>query len=165
MRKILFKAKREDNGEWITGGSIIQFLDNGEMSFYMPNFNEKCICVHDEKTDNIEKFEHGIFYKIKPETICQYTGINDKDGNQIFENDIVQYIHIKYPEPYLEPISIKPTKYKGNYKVEFVNTKFTYGLRLRKKSIHFPITKSSIDNHGVKIIGNIFDNPELLEEP
>lgn len=178
MREILFKAKSIDNSEWVKGyycqlpkmslGATI--VANGEMCAedvgdYIVEIKNK---QHGNFSDGfpLEVVESEI-YEVDSETLCQYTGIKDEDGNQIFENDIAQYIHLKYPEleyPRLEPISIKPTKYKGNYKVEFVNTKFTYGLRLRNKSIHFPITKSSIDNHGVKIIGNIFDNPELLEE-
>ena len=89
MKDILFRAKRLDNGEWVRGGSIITFLDNGVKSFYMPQFNEKCTCEHDEITDDILTFSDCRFHKVDPETICQYTDITDKGGNMIWENDIV----------------------------------------------------------------------------
>ena len=60
MREILFKAKRLDNGEWVSGGSLITFFDNGVKSFFMPQFNEKCTCEHDEKTDD----KYNVFISI-----------------------------------------------------------------------------------------------------
>ena len=179
MREILFKAKRTDNGEWVEGlyfkvpkdefGARV-ICENGILPNYLKPHDYYRYYIIQNNTEDNSKLYGTIAsdsHEIDLETLCQYTGIKDKDGNRIFENDIVQYNHRKYPEleyPHSEPVSIKPTKYKRNYKVEYVNTKFTYGLRLRNKSIHFLITKSSIDNHGAKIIGNIFDNPELLEE-
>lgn len=178
MREILFKAKSIDNSEWVKG----YYCQLPKMSLGATIVANREMCAEDvgDYIVEIKNKQHGNFsdgfplevveseiYEVGSETLCQYTGIKDEDGNRIFENDIVQYNHRKYPEleyPHSEPVSVNPTKYKRNYKVEYVNTKFTYGLRLRNKSIHFPITKSSIDNHGVKIIGNIFDNPELLEE-
>ena len=46
--------------------------------------------------------------------------------------------------------------------VEFINTYVTYGLRLRNGSIHFPFKKATALQHEAEVIGNIYDNPELL---
>lgn len=73
MREILFKAKRLDNGKWVEG-------------YYWTNlFNNHFIRIAQDKTGKftIDDFE------IDPNTLCQFTGLTDKDGNKIWENDIV----------------------------------------------------------------------------
>lgn len=99
---------------------------------------------------------------IDPETICWYTGMTDRNGNRIWEGDIVSCEHEKFQDTD-QWLSHGKIKYTRNYVVEFVNTGSNYGYRLRNKSIHFMLTGNVIYNHNVKVIGNVFDNPELLE--
>ena len=71
-REILFKAKRVDNNEWVEGDLI-----NGEPTL---------ILNHGEYSDgNYREFN------IHPETVCQFTGLLDKNGNKIFEGDIINF--------------------------------------------------------------------------
>ena len=67
MREILFKAKRVDNGEWVEG-------------YYMNRVNHEII---QEGT--------WIIWEVDKNTICQYTGLTDKNGNKIWENDIAKH--------------------------------------------------------------------------
>lgn len=73
MHEILFKAKRLDNGEWVKGHCWRDIFDQ---SFIMT------VLKHER---NAEVYNH----KIDPNTLCQFTGLTDRDGNKIWENDIV----------------------------------------------------------------------------
>ena len=77
MREILFRGKRTDNGEWVSGGSIVQGVEDGVRSAYMLQSNEKCTSIHGGWTDDILGFEDCRFYKVDGETICQFTGLKD----------------------------------------------------------------------------------------
>lgn len=160
----LYKAKRSDNGEWIIGGSIIQFLDDGERSVYMPMIHEKCICVHDEETDNILGFEECKFYKVDPETLCKYIGKDDKNGNKIFKNDRIQF----------EDVGEEGYEYKEGY--DFINTATVVWNNLRFELSDFGDSNSAVLDdmnnchedfsrifETCEVIGNIFDNLDLME--
>lgn len=130
MREILFRAKRTENGEWVEGqyAYILNPLtESGEPIKHL-------IC----NGTNIFNDE------IDPETLCQYTGLKDKNGNQIWENDIVKHEvsdtigTIKwYQEDYVgwcvDDIVIDEQQFTDEMWCE------------------------------CEVIGNIFDNPELLK--
>lgn len=160
MREILFRAKRIDNGEWVEGYYGIKGKGTDIENHYImvPTFQS-----------SIGNYDYMCYFTdvhIDSETLCQYTGLKDKNGNRIWENDIVSCEHEKYPEDNaleVYPLFPEPIKYKRNYAVEFINTGSSYGYRLRNKSIHFMLTGNVIQNHKIEVIGNIFDNPELLK--
>ena len=148
MREILFKAKRKDNGEWLIGGIIER-----DGKAYVVGISKRLII------DGIE---------VDANTICQYTGLTDKNGNKIWENDVVAFHHYEFGgfsgmDEYGFPILNHSKERVRNYAIEFVNTFCTYGLRFRNKSIHFPCKLSTLRMHDVEVIGNIFDNQELLK--
>ena len=90
MREILFKGKRLDNGEWLQGRSIIRFgFEDGSVEIYMAQNGEKIVTFEDED-ENIIAMHSGMFYKIDPETLCQWSGVKDKNGVEVFDGDIVE---------------------------------------------------------------------------
>lgn len=142
--RYLFKAK-DCNSIWRAG--LLIALQEGR-------------CAIEEKD--------GSKWACDSETLCQCTGLKDKNGKLIWENDIVRFKHEKFDfEDELEPFerTCLPSKkeYKRNYVVEFCNTPTHYGLRFRNGSIWFMVHKMTIVMHDTEVIGNIFDNAELLE--
>ena len=134
MREILFRAKRADNGEWVEGYFAIGkwYLDEKERYAILPI--DLCFYPHCEINEWIE---------IDPETVCQYTGLKDKNGKRIWENDIVSgYFNHKKITGFI--------KY-GSNAVYYIEREGSYGIHLDNSE------------DWLEVIGNIFDNPELLK--
>ncbi len=86
------------------------------------------------------------------------------NGKEIYEGDIVAFTHKKFSDD----VTVNPfhdiETYTRNYVVEYVNTYYKIGYRLRNKSIWFMISQSTLNNGNAVVIGNIYKQPELLQE-
>ena len=133
--RYLFKAKRIDNGEWVQGA-----LFNGE---------SHCIIGQEIKFSPYTEHECKIVgYEVDRDTICQCTGLKDKNGKMLWENDIlVGYLDDMYQEnaTYAQVIWDK----NGFYTKE----QYSDDISLMDE----------FDEKHFEVCGNIFDNPELLE--
>nr|DAH34040.1 MAG TPA: YopX protein [Caudoviricetes sp.] len=152
MREILFKAKRIDNGEWAEGyytecnGKTFIGID---ISIYSDIFEVFCTPV-------IRWFE------VDPKTICQFTGLYDKNGKKIWESDIISYQRDNDDCPFPN----KDTK-KRFGKVFYQGFRSTFAIGMGKngsRSINDDLWKYVQNGNRVEVIGNQFDNPELLQE-
>ena len=131
--KYLYKAKRKDNGEWMVG-------------FYTYIYKKHYIytgqLIRGGLYDIAERFE------VDPSTICRCTGLKDKNNRLIWENDIVK-------------------DDKGNLYKAFWQDNYYQFSWICIKSAKLPIGAKwslwNIKSFEIEVIGNIFDNPELLE--
>lgn len=136
MREILFKAKRLDNGEWVEGNLITN--EKNESKKYIGY-------IFDERNGVIEDFD---IVEVIPDTICQYTGLTDKNGKKIWENDILcGHLDEEYPE--------NITYEKVFWDVSGFCTKEECSVDIEPLDEWY--------EQYFEVCGNVFDNPELLE--
>ena len=135
MREILFKAKRKDNGEWVVG-------------YYMPRSNSP-----GKQRYYIIPLSQARWYEIDPNTICQYTGLTDKNSQKIWENDIISINAYSYYEPEDDYFGVVKYCEKDACWVLKNNERFNEII-----CECFGSYTTQMINHG-----NIFDNPDLLE--
>lgn len=124
MRETLFRGKRVDNGEWVYGDLL------------QPT-KEKILNIYEISDYNSLM---GDRHEVYPETVGQYTGLNDKNGKKIFEGDIIRS---NSERGYIE-------YYPNDCAFDVVDDHGFYWL----------ISEMS----NIEVIGNIHDNPELLKD-
>lgn len=123
--RYLYRAKRKSDKKWIYG-NLIQ-TDDGV--YIIQNYVPKHL---------IGK------YDVDPSTICQYTGLKDKNGKLIWEKDVVR----------CEVGTAEVIWDKSGWRTKWLKND------LWRKDLHYWTVENS---EGAEVIGNIFDNPELLE--
>jgi uncharacterized phage protein (TIGR01671 family) len=145
-REIIFKGKKVDNGEWIEGC----LFDNG-MSAEKRMFIGKLVISPYEGTACDKWSIEGIdFDEVDPDTICEYTGLTDKNGNRIWENDICDR-----KEPYPEIVKM----YSGDWTLDY---SYVFGKEFGSSYCNLGFYVN--ERNCVEVKGNIFDNPELVKE-
>ena len=129
MREILFRGKRLDNGEWVTGNLFVSDTDS------------RTHILIGSRIFTIE-------WEVDPSTIGQYTGLTDKNGKRIFDGDVAKVLQGKD----------KDIAYVGFENGAFMLYPKTGNIYERT------LWEYWYNDWDVEVIGNITDNPELLEK-
>ena len=136
MREHLYQGKRIDNGKWIQGDLLTNGIDY-----------ETAIRINDKTSS-----EYGQIIKVNPETVSEFTGQYDKNLRRVFEGNIVRYY--------------TGTNRASNKDIHLVV------FEQRGGSAYYGITIDPIETWQfclevpaklMEVIGNKWDNPELLE--
>ena len=145
MREILFHGKRVDNGEWVEGDLLQTRYHSGHIEYQI-----------------MPQTPVSSAHPVLPETVGQYTGLTDRNGKRIFEGDILK--GFEYPFC---------SNGEFNYFAEIVwfDDSSAFGIYTFKnpKSNVRGISEGNTDYLEYfnvdkwEVIGNIHDNPELLE--
>jgi hypothetical protein len=138
MREILFKAKRICDGEWV---EVYYLRDQYHL-------RGKDIIFYRKDSDRFTVYTD----RINIETLCQFTGLTDKSNKRIWENDIVnhngEYALVKF----------------GMYCSSFDYGSYNLGFYVDFPEETFYRKELGYWRRKVETSGNVFDNPELLQE-
>lgn len=133
MREILFRGKRADNSEWVYGRTLSDDVIAPKGQMF--------------RMGNGMYAEGLMGYVVDPATVGQYTGLTDKNGKKIFEGDIVSV------EDHLIPKGKRYRFFDGT--VEYKDASFAI--------VGEDFSAYRWIDYDIEVIGNIHDNPELLQ--
>lgn len=155
--RYLYKAKRLDNGEWVIG--------------YLAVIGKKNViaeeCAKTYYCPDTEEFRHGNkIHEVNPKTICQCTGLKDKNGKIIFENDIL--MNHDNPLDLIKAVFGEFTVIDMEMEEEIDDViGWHYEViptdalsKCEPFCYSMPLTDRYVDRCNMKVVGNIFDNPE-----
>ena len=158
MREIIFRGKRVDNGEWVEGQTIVVIHQDDNDLIFMPQHGEDVKADIMDGNDRALTSIYGNYYQILPETVEQFTGLTDKNGIKIFEGDILS---IAQKGNGIGDYFYPPLKYPSNAIVKWDKCSWMWEIIAEQRYyLTFPDAWCHFE---CKIIGNIHDNPELLE--
>lgn len=140
MREILFRGKRKDTGEWVYG------------CFGQHTSLDAFIIDRPYPTAAGDWSALG-FFEVEPNTVGQYTGLSDKNGKRIFEGDVVAQSWYDHDEPIDDIFG----------EVVYCTRDCSFSVLNTEKKAMEQLGQCNAFYWEIEVIGNIHDNPELLE--
>ena len=160
MRKILFRGKRIDNGKWIEG-------------YYCPFNYGSLPCEAAIVPRPKDKWDEWEAIEVISKTVGQYTSLHDSNGKKIFEGDIIRYADLYDYNCYAESF-YNHEAYDGiDFNDLWTISNVVYGINMGYPA--FDLDKHNFESNALselsesgdfyyEVIGNIYDNPELLND-
>lgn len=144
MRGILFRGKRADNGEWVYG-YLLEAVNC--------NTDKKSTFIMEQDATYYGYGEFACSFEVIPETVGQFTGRCDENHNKIFEGDILE---VSYDDgtTYITEVCA----YGGTLCVDVEGEDYDF------TAIDFAVDIWKHNCCEWEVVGNVYDNPELLEE-
>ena len=142
MREILFRGKRIDDGKTVEGLYIFD------------GFKHYIVKFHTDENAFGTLYPVDETFEVTPETVGQFTGLIDKNGKRIFEGDIVAQIWYGHDEPSNDSFG----------EVVFCEYDCSFSVMDIQKDGVVPLGRCHAYHWEAEVIGNIHDNPELLED-
>lgn len=136
MREIVFRGKDINNKGWVYG-ALVQQQDDP--------LREKTLIIS-YSNYQYGDFSEAVIHEVDPKTVGQYTGLVDKTGMEIFEGDIVSIYNSK---AFLFAVA-----WNDNH----------YILKCTTNGVSDNILNVIESPEDVEVVGNIYDNPELIKD-
>ena len=141
MREIKFRGKRKDTGKWVFGSlvnSLYKHEDTGEPVTHIVTTDNCDSCFNTCDSDEEYFACEDCFVEVDPATVGQYIGLKDKNGREIYEGDII-----------FRPNEVGRIEFSedGSFLIRFPHH----------------LARLNATWEPIEVIGNIHDNPELLE--
>lgn len=159
MREIKFRGRRVDNGEWVYGVPLVTSMSG----VYMVNSKQT---VRKKRSGGVSIGDDVVHHEVDPKTIGQYTGLKDKNGQEIYEGDILSFDGNMTAD---NSMGAEPNGFiydeNSKHAVVWNETLALWELNFAEDEIwkYKRDTRGlMIDGH-CKVIGNIYENPDLLE--
>lgn len=136
MREILFRGKDSITKSWVYG-ALVQQQDDP--------LREKTLIIS-YSNYQYGDFSEAVIHEVDPETVGQYTGFVDKNSKKIFDGDIVSIYNSK---AFLFAVA-----WNDNH----------YILKCTTNGVSDNILNVTESPEDVEVVGNIYDNPELIKD-
>ena len=148
MREILFRGKRVDNGKWECGFHVMYSRSIAHPYSYT------------DGDHYIQTVPHNMKFKVDTETVCQYTGLTDKNGKKIFEGDIVAYQvdNDDCPFPNKDTRKRVGRVFFQDWRASFAVAEGRNGSDMCNQDLFNYVR----NGNRTEVIGNIYDNPDLI---
>lgn len=145
MRTIKFRGKKEENGEWVYGYYAAIHVSDQSDSDQISQGIQSIPSILNDDLGSRDRSNRQYWNTVVQKTVGQYTGVKDINGREIYEGDIVR-------------VRVSNNRFKKNpkFQIGFVSFDNYEGGWTNNCYLRFYPNR-------MEVIGNIFDNPELLE--